>query len=326
MNRRIDSFTVTRSRSISSEQIIGVEPSSTKNCALFGSWRRCCYLGVWVALGISGGIAFSGNPALAQSNIVPDNTLGADSSLVMPNFNGLPVEVIAGGTQRGQNLFHSFQEFNVSENRGAYFLSPDAAIENILARVTGGNRSDILGTLGTFGNSQPNLFLINPNGIIFGPNASLDVGGSFVATTANAVGLGETGRFSASEPQTSNLLAINPNAFFFNQFSNQGQIVNRSTATTTVLGFFVNGLPSSYGLQVLGGRSLLLLGGNVNVNGGIVFAPGGRVELGGLASTGTVGLNVDGNNLHLAFPDNVARADVSLTNRAVVSTRGEGGG
>jgi filamentous hemagglutinin family protein len=87
------------------------------------------------------------------------------------------VEAIGGGAQRGQNLFHSFQEFNVSEARGAFFFSPDAAIQNILARVTGGNRSEILGVLGTFGNSQPNLFLVNPNGIIFGGNAQLNVGG-----------------------------------------------------------------------------------------------------------------------------------------------------
>jgi filamentous hemagglutinin family protein len=274
--------------------------------------------GLGIVLGVGGAMLMPCDRANSQSNIVPDGTLGAESSVVIPLDPDLPVDVIEGGVQRGQNLFHSFQEFNVSQNRGVYFYSPDAAIENILARVTGGNRSDILGTLGTFGNSQPSLILINPNGIIFGPNANLDVGGSFVATTANAVGLGETGRFSASEPQTSNLLAINPNAFFFNQLSNQGQIVNRSTATSTVLGVSLNGIPFTYGLQVLEGRSLLLLGGNVNIEGGIVFAPGGRVELGGLAGTGTIGLDTNGNLLNLSFPDGFARADVSLNNKAVL--------
>ncbi|AFZ16198.1 two-partner secretion domain-containing protein [Allocoleopsis franciscana] len=297
--------------------------ASAKNLALPVSWRHCWPLGIGVALGISSGIAFSGNRALAQ--IIPDTTLGVESSVVTPLDPDLPVDVIDGGAQRGQNLFHSFQDFNVSENRGVYFYSSDANIQNILARITGANRSDILGTLGTFGESQPSLFLINPNGIIFGPNANLDIGGSFVATTANAVGLGETGRFSASEPQTSNLLAINPNAFFFNQFSNQGQIVNRSTATSTVLGFSVNGLPFTYGLQVLG-RSLLLLGGNVNLEGGIVFAPGGRVELGGLAGAGTVRLDTNGNLLNLSFLDGVARADVSLNNQAVLDVVANDGG
>lgn len=264
----------------------------------------------------------SGNCAFAQtpSNIVPDATLGAESSVVVPNFDGLPVEAIGGGAQRGQNLFHSFQQFNVSEGRGAYFFSPDAAIGNILARVTGNNPSQILGTLGTFGNSQPNLFLINPNGMIFGSNASLDVGGSFVATTANAIRLGNTGLFSASEPQTSNLLAINPNAFFYNQLSNQGQIVNRSTATTTVLG------TPTIGLQVPDGRSLLLVGGDIKLDGGRLFALGGRIELGGVAQNGIVELIANGNELRLGFPTDVARADVSLTNESEVNVRdGDGG-
>jgi filamentous hemagglutinin family protein len=273
-----------------------------------------------IAFGIGGAIATVSECALAQSNIVPDNTLGNESSVVVPNFNGLPVEAIGGGATRGQNLFHSFQEFNVSQGRGAYFFSPSSNIQNILTRITGTNPSQILGTLGTFGNSQPNLFLINPNGIIFGSNASLDVGGSFVATTANAIRLGNTGLFSASEPQTSNLLAINPNAFFYNQLSNQGQIINRSTATTTVLG------SPTIGLQVPDGRSLLLVGGDVKLDDGFLSAPGGRVELGGVVQNATVGLNVNGNELRLSFPTDVARANVSLANASNVNVQAGGGG
>ncbi|NEQ65472.1 MAG: filamentous hemagglutinin N-terminal domain-containing protein [Symploca sp. SIO2D2] len=280
-----------------------------------------------VALGISGAVILLENRALAQSNIVPDNTLGAgENSIVIPNVNGLPVEVITGGAQRGQNLFHSFLEFNIDVGRGAYFFSGDAAIQNILARVTDVNPSEILGTLGTLGDSQPNLFLINPNGIIFGEDSKLDVGGSFVATTANAIGLGDAGRFSASEPDSSNLLNINPDVFFFNRLSNQAQIVNRSTATTPVLGDFINGLPLESGLQVLEGKSLLLLGGDVRLDGGILRAPGGRVELGGLSEVGVVELNADGDNFSLSFPDNVARANVSLTNGAGVTAAAGGGG
>ncbi len=290
-------------------------------------WRLRGFFRVIGAIALMGGCAIaSGNCAFAQSNIVPDDTLGGESSFVVPNINGLPVEAIGGGAQRGQNLFHSFEEFNVSEGRGAYFFSPNAAIQNILARVTGSNRSEILGTLGTFGNSTPNLFLINPNGIIFGRNAKLDVGGSFVATTANAVGLGETGLFSASEPETSTLLTINPNTFFFNQLSNQAEIVNRSNGVIPVLRRFINGLPLAIGLQVPEGRSLLLLGGDVRLEKGVLQAPGGRVELGGLSAAGTVGLNVEGNTFSLSFPDGVARADVSLTNSAIVfAAAGDGG-
>jgi filamentous hemagglutinin family protein len=318
MTWHIERFRMTGAVSISSDKTS--EASTRKNLALPGRWRRCWQLGMATVLGIGGAIAFSGNRANSQSNIVPDSTLGNESSVVVPNFQGLPVEAIGGGAARGQNLFHSFQKFNVSAGRGAYFFSPNANIQNILARVTGINPSQILGTLGTFGNSSPNLFLINPNGIIFGPNASLDVGGSFVATTANAIRLGNTGLFSASQPQSSNLLAINPNAFFYNQLSNQGQIVNRSTATTTVLG-----APTT-GLQVPDGRSLLLVGGDIKLEGGRLFALGGRIELGGVAQNGTVELSANGNELRLNFPTDVARADVSLTNESEVNVRAGGGG
>lgn len=303
-------------------RVLGKTPEAfgEENLAMPVSQRRCWQLGIAIALGISGAIGQSCDRAHSQSNIVPDRTLGNENSVVVPNFNGLPVEVIDGGAVRGQNLFHSFREFNVNTGRGAYFFSPSSNIQNILTRVTGNNPSQILGTLGTFGNSQPNLFLINPNGIIFGPNASLDIGGSFVATTANAIRLGNTGLFSASHPRTSNLLSINPSAFFFNAFASQTQIVNRSTATSTVLG-----APTS-GLQVLDGRSLLLVGGDVKLDGGRLFAPGGRVELGGVAGTGTVGLNANGNELRLSFPTDVLRADVSLTNEAEVNVRAGGGG
>ncbi|MGH2416665.1 MAG: filamentous hemagglutinin N-terminal domain-containing protein, partial [Microcystaceae cyanobacterium] len=144
------------------------------------------------------------SPAIAQ--IVPDGTLGSESSTVkQDNINGFPSDVIEGGAARGANLFHSFSEFNVGEGRGAYFANP-AAIENILSRVTGGNLSNILGTLGVLGNA--NLFFINPNGIVFGPNARLDLRGSFVASTADSL-LFENGfEFSASNPQAPPLLTV----------------------------------------------------------------------------------------------------------------------
>ena len=77
-----------------------------------------------------------------QAQIVPDNTLGSENSVVTPNVNirGINSNRIDGGAVRGGNLFHSFQEFNIREGRGAYFSNPDNIV-NILTRVTGGNIS-----------------------------------------------------------------------------------------------------------------------------------------------------------------------------------------
>ncbi|MCC5639991.1 S-layer family protein [Nostoc sp. CHAB 5844] len=277
-------------------------------------------------LGVESSIA--PNSAVAQSRIVPDSTLGTENSGVIENYRGFPVEAIIGGTQRGQNLFHSFQEFNVSQGRGAYFL-PNNTIQNILARVTGNNVSEIFGTLGVVGNA--NLFLMNPNGIIFGENARLDVGGSFVATTANAIGFGTQGVFSASERNNpSPLLTINPTAFLFNQIP-KAAIVNRAFGSELsefidieeVTDGLIDKIPG--GLRVPNGRSVILLGGDVNLEGGEVGTFGGRVEIGGLSAPGTVGLNIDGNNFSLQFPQGIPRADVSLSNESTVYAFPNGG-
>ncbi|MEH2205958.1 MAG: S-layer family protein [Nostoc sp.] len=243
--------------------------------------------------------AIAGANECVLAQIVPDNTLGQESSVVTPSSN-----FINGGAIRGGNLFHSFKQFNVKEGGGAIFINPPG-IENIISRVTGGNRSEILGRLGVLGSA--NLFLINPSGIIFGPNAQLNIGGSFVATTANAIGFGEQGLFSASVPNSPPLLTINPSALLFNQIAKS--ITNQSTT----------------GLQLPANQSLLLVGGDVNLEGGKLSVLNGRVELGGLAEEGTVGLNIDDKNLRLSFPDNVALADVSLTKGATIQTSFERG-
>ncbi|NJO64466.1 MAG: filamentous hemagglutinin N-terminal domain-containing protein, partial [Richelia sp. RM2_1_2] len=254
-------------------------------------------------------------PVLAQSNLVPDNTLSSESSNVIFNLGGIPNELITGGAQREQNLFHSFREFNVSAGRGAYFFIPNASIANVLTRVTGSNRSEILGTLGTiqavgdnFVSSNANLFLINPNGIIFGENSRLDVGGSFVATTANGIQFGDRGNFSTTNPQTPGVLTVNPSALFFNQINQNAAIQNNAS------------------LSVSEGRSLLLVGGNVNSNGGKLLAPGGRVELGGLTEKGNIEIQKDGNIFRLNFPNQVQRGNLSLNNGAEVNAISAEGG
>ncbi|MCU0533289.1 MAG: filamentous hemagglutinin N-terminal domain-containing protein [Hydrococcus sp. Prado102] len=268
-------------------------------------------------------IVTSGNSVFAQSQIVPDKTLGSENSRVIRNADGLPVELIRGGARRGANLFHSFREFNVSEGRGAYFVNP-AGVENIMSRVTGTNPSNILGTLGVLGNA--NLFLINPNGIIFGQNASLDVKGSFVATTADAIQFGQQGFFSASDPNSPPLLTVKPSAFLFNQIATQQPSITVNSRRLVGFDNSGNPVPVIEGLKVRDGQSLLLLGGNVNLNSGIIEAPGGRVELGGVTEVGKVRLNVEENNLRLSFPANLRRTDVSLTNGAVVNVTAGGGG
>jgi filamentous hemagglutinin family protein len=246
------------------------------------------------------------------STIISDDTLGAERSIVQP-LDGLPIEIIDGGAQRGQNLFHSFRELNVGEGRSAYFFSGDPSIQNILARVTGKNPSQILGRLGTVsiinGEVQraiANLFLINPNGILFGPNSSLAIDGSFVGTTANTIQFGDQGFFSASEPTAPALLTVNPSALVVNQV--------RPPA-----------IQSQGELRVPAGKNLLLFGGNLQLEQSFLQAQGGRIELGGLASAGTVEMDWQTLAPTLNFLTSSTRSDVTVKDSLIdVSTIGRG--
>ena len=242
-------------------------------------------------------------PCSAQAipDTATDRALGTTVETLSPTL-----DLITGGTRPsgGINLFHSFAEFNIPAGHSVYFDS-SAGVQNILARVTGPTSSTILGTLGSLGSA--NLFLFNPNGIVFGENAVLSVGGSFVGTTANAVALGE-GRFSATNPQSSVLLNINPSALLINQLGQSGDIeVNRS---------FLFGSNQ---------QSLALIGGAVRINEGYLGASDGHITIGGLAAPGTVTLPA-GSQTGFGFPDLVARADVSITDNTLIGVSRSGSG
>ncbi|NMF83372.1 filamentous hemagglutinin N-terminal domain-containing protein [Nodosilinea sp. P-1105] len=197
-------------------------------------------------------------PSVAQAQIIPDSTLDAEASRVLPQavVDGLETTIIEGGAARGQNLFHSFADFNIDAGQRVYFANP-AGIEAILSRVTGGNPSNIFGTLGVDGPAS--LFLINPNGIVFGENASLDIQGSFYASTAEAIALGD-GVYSATEPEQSSLLTVNPSALFSTYLSdasgdiqNRGQLTAQGNLTLAANNLDLQG-------QVAAGGNLMLLG------------------------------------------------------------------
>lgn len=138
---------------------------------------------------------FSLSPAvLAQNAVVPDNTLGEESSQI--NSLDETTDRIEGGAIRAENLFHSFQDFSIEEGLAVYFANP-ANVENIFSRVTGDRASNLFGTLGVEGNA--NLFFLNPNGIVFGPNARLDIAGSLTLSTATAFDFEDSSQFSSAQ-------------------------------------------------------------------------------------------------------------------------------
>ncbi|GAX40403.1 filamentous hemagglutinin outer membrane protein [Tolypothrix sp. NIES-4075] len=253
-------------------------------------WKKLA-LGFIFALG---GATFSINSAFAQQ-ITIDGTLSPERTLSGPNY----IIPQAYGQTVGNNLFQSFGRFNLNAGESANFQS-DVSIRNILSRVTGGLPSTIDGRIFTQ-SANVNLFFINPSGIIFGQNARIDVGsatrGSFIATTADALVWANGSQFSATNPRgASSLLTIvgDPSGFL--------STLRPPQPITS----------SGNNLRVFDGQSLLLLGGNLTLDNSNLQTSGGRVELAGIADTGTVGLEANGNIFSLNVPDNLARADVSL--------------
>jgi filamentous hemagglutinin family protein len=240
-----------------------------------------------------------------SAQIVPDNSLGQESSTVISNVEvkDKPADLVSGGAIRENNLFHSFSQFNVSEGGRVYFANPQG-VQNILTRVTGSNPSEILGTLGVGGTA--NLFFLNPNGIVFGNNARLEVAGSFLATTADSFVFNNNFAYSASAANVPSLLAINiPIGLQFG--AKAESIVNRSRS----------------GLSVLPGQALGLIGGDIFLEGARVNAIDGQIELGSVASQSAIALHPG----WMFNYENVEQfQDIGLNQTATVDTSGIGGG
>ncbi|MEB3337084.1 MAG: filamentous hemagglutinin N-terminal domain-containing protein, partial [Leptolyngbyaceae bacterium] len=214
-------------------------------------------------------------PAIAQS-IVP--ALDGTGTLVTPDGDRLD---ISGGSLSGDgaNLFHSFQEFGLTQGQIANFLATPQ-LQNILGRVVGGHPSVINGLIQMTGGSA-NLYLMNPAGMLFGPSASLNVPASFTATTANGIGFGSDWFRGIGENNYSALVG-NPNSF---------------ALTTGQLSSLVN----TGNLAVSPGQSLTLLGGTV-VNTGTITAPGGNITIAAVPSEQLVRISQDGSLLSLDLP------------------------
>lgn len=237
----------------------------------------------------------------ARGQVTPDTTLGEETSQVLPlNLSGSDGNIIFGGATRGANLFHSFSTFNIAEGEFAFFANP-ATIERIFSRVTGDSPSTILGTLSVLG--EADLFFLNPNGILFGPNSStVLIGGSLVATTADGFVFDNNQFFNARNPASAPLLAVNvPTGI---QYGNQkpGDIRNQGL------------------LGVDQGNSLLLLGGNVFLEGtdiGSLPGTGSRLQISAINDSGMVDFITNNDLINLDIENNLERADIFIQNSQI---------
>ncbi len=237
------------------------------------------------------------------AGVTLDGTMGAAGPVTGPDYI-IPDTV---GQTRGANLFHSFGQFSLTSNESATFTGP-SSIQNVISRVTGGGVSSIDGRLCSQ-IPNANFYLINPSGIVFGPNAQLDVSGSFHASTADYLRLADGGRFDARDPGASILTVAPPGAFGF---------LAHSPAPIEVQG-------SS--LAVPSGKGVSLVGGNVTMTGSrpgvsTLAAPSGRIDIVSVASAGEAKFTPDGVDVG-SF---AAFGAVAMTNTALLNVSGDPGG
>lgn len=258
--------------------------------------RRSVAGGLWLLL-VAAGLETS------PAQIVLDGKFGTSGALTGPNFSITP----GMGAARGNNLFHSFAQFDLKTGDIAAFTGP-ANIQNILTRVTGGNPSSINGTIRS-DIAGASFFLINPSGIIFGPKAAVNVSGSFAATTADYLKLADNVRFVAALDADDSGLSTAPVSAFGFLGENPGSIEGQQST-----------------LRVSIGRAITLVGGDITLDGGTMQAPAGQLNLVSVQSPGEAPANptsLTPAEFKSVFPE---QGSVNLHKGAVLDANGAGGG
>jgi filamentous hemagglutinin family protein len=253
----------------------------------------------------------TGKPALAQ--VTSDGTLS--TSTASPDGRNFTIN---GGDRAGSNLFHSFRDFSVPTGGSAVFNNA-TDVQNIFSRVTGGNISNIDGLIRA--NGSANLFLLNPNGILFGANASLNIGGSFLGTTADRIQFADGAEFSATNPSATPLLTMSvPIGLQMGQMP--GMITVQNAGHRLIEGntpLRLGKTPS--GLRVASGETLALIGGDITLEGGILTAPSGHIELGS-ARAGTVTLTTTARGWDFDYSKSQQFSDIQFLRQSLANASG----
>jgi filamentous hemagglutinin family protein len=237
---------------------------------------------------------------VANAQVVPDGTVGTTVNAAGNSFT------INNGTRSGNNLFHSFSQFSVPTN-GSVIFNNETDVQNIFSRVTGSSASTIDGLMKA--NGTASLFLMNPNGIVFGPNATLELGGSFVGTTANSIKFEDGIEFSVGNLTANPLLSVKV-PIGLQMGSNPGEIINQSGS-----GLF--GQPN---------RTIALIANGIQFYNGGIYAPMGQVEIGSVGAGAWVNLDTSLPLWIFNYGNNANVQNIQLSQQSLIDTEDESSG
>lgn len=272
---------------------------------------------VFKLLGLTAGLI--GFPAAASGQITPSTGSTSTGTIVTPNCTSCS---ITGGVEAGRNLFHSFDRFSIPTNGSAIFriqnnpalTNPDN-IQVVFARVIGGEVTSIDGLLQVENNAD--LFLLNPSGLVVGENASLQVGGSFVGSTAQEIKFADGGAFGVRNTlltvtapiglqlgRSPGQITVQGNGHSL--FTNFDASINRDLRRVRSQGLVTN-------------RTLALIGGDIVLDGGNLTAPGGQVVV-SAGADGPVGIAANRWGYRFDDSDLADLKDIRLVNAASIDT------
>ena len=237
---------------------------------------------------------------------------------------------IEGGSLKNNSLFHSFETFSPEDWSAVFDLSNAtySDVDFVIGRVTGKQGSYINGGLEILGGNAPNLLLINPSGIAFGPKASLQIEGSFIASTAESAWFDQY-VFSAVEPEAvPTLLSVSvPTGLQLGGRSRPIELSGKGHQVLTTHPIFApySRLDVPSGLVVEAGETLALIGSNIESSGAVLTAPSGRIELGGITD-GRVEIDLRERGLELGYSTVDSYGDVALSARSLADVSGDRAG
>ncbi|MEM9276361.1 MAG: filamentous hemagglutinin N-terminal domain-containing protein, partial [Cyanobacteria bacterium P01_F01_bin.143] len=211
---------------------------------------------------------------------------------------------ITGGMESGQNLFHSFEEF--SPNIDITHFDNSSNIQNIFTRVTGDSTSFINGLIST--NDNASLFILNPAGIILGNSAQLDIGGSFIATTAESIIFADGTNFNTQIDQMPPLLTVSiPSGLQYGDAP--GSISSNNTETVN--------------LSLSPENTIAFLGGKIELQNIFIDAFSGNVEIGSVAEGEIISLSLINQRWIFDYSYDAAFSDINISQPFQINTSGK---